>query len=314
MCTVGTECEGGYCVASGGGGSMRCGECDSDMSCMSDGLGLNCVSVQEGMTRYRKCSTGELGERCEGDSGCKDNICQIVESQGGTRGTCGLCHDDAECQASGMGKTCTTKMTDGKTYPQCSAGALGETCEGDDSCESGICAEIAFGPSTRKVCSQCRGADTECTDAMLGKNCTVVRVDTMSYLGCGMGALGESCDSEAGCTDSHCADLVGSMVCSACADDTHCGAEQSCSLAKPEMGMARYERACVDIASVANDGYCLPGDDDEVCTGHCVKVDMREYGACGECRPDAMPSDCADGKTCTPPKSTMGTLKGSVCE
>jgi hypothetical protein len=319
-CESGEECQGHYCTemrVQGGMTKMVCSECLSDESCQGDALGLNCVTdrMTDPEKPYKKCSTGELGESCQSDAGCAGMICRLTETPGGTRGTCGECHDDKECQDSGAGKACTNKDNGGVVYPQCSAGALGEACEGDDSCESGICGEIQGGgpQGTTKRCSMCRGEDKECVDAGTGKNCTVMGEMSSIYLGCGMGALGEDCDSEEGCTDSHCAAIAGQNVCSACSEDSHCAAEQNCSIVAGTSGFD-FSRGCVDKKSVANDGLCIPGD--EVCMNHCVLIEsmfLKDMGACGECRPDMAEADCGTGKTCTPPSIGMGGITGSVC-
>jgi hypothetical protein len=310
-CEEASECQGGFCTQTFG--AKVCGECDSDLGCQESGAGLNCTLESAADPSFLRCSTGALGEDCESDAGCEGGKCHLVETDWGTFGVCGECRNDQECQDSGAGLACTDKENNGVTYPQCSSGALGEACEADSSCESMICADAgAFGGN---VCSQCR-ADQDCVDAGTGKNCTAVEDDAgLTFLGCSSGMLGESCDSDAGCDGTKCASFGDAMICSNCAQDSDCAADQACALAADEDKNIR--RDCVVLASVADDGLCFASGTSEVCVNHCVVAfaDFNaDLGVCSACRPDHESEDCAADEKCTPPSFDAGMLKGAFCE
>ena len=188
------------------------------------------------------------GEACTVDPDCASNACHAVQGQ--AQGLCSECKDDASCQTSGVGKACVPKFADTGLdilFWECGAGALGDTCEADTSCEEGLkCATFTIVGMDLKSCSECQSN----ADCMAGTEVCNLGGDIgarKTYFEC---KANNSLDQDAACTPQaegaedackgFCADAEipifgkqpGLGLCGACRPDhaeEDCGAGKTCS-------------------------------------------------------------------------------------
>lgn len=150
-CESDAACANGLCdIAHHGYG--RCAECETDAQCRDAGLGLNCRYDRD--LNILTCGDGLLGESCDDDAGCAENIC--------TEGYCSLCRDSQQCRDNGDGHNCTFVFdpVEWIGFHQCLPGELGEKCDANESCVDGWCAETPAGDR----CSGCRNT-SDCDSA-----------------------------------------------------------------------------------------------------------------------------------------------------
>ncbi|HLT38513.1 MAG TPA: hypothetical protein VK034_19635 [Enhygromyxa sp.] len=182
----------------------------------------------EAPTGMEEGGLGNLGEQCQSDADCVDDLfCNGVPGFGGI---CSECASDSDCPE---GSNCTFLGA----YFGCGDGSQGQMCESDESCGDGLhCAEVVDlgGLFNGNFCSEC-AADTDCPEGQL---CApqIEFMDLMNISGqraCiepDTAPNGQLCDAE-GSGDEQCegfctvADVMGFLevgVCGECETDTDC--------------------------------------------------------------------------------------------
>jgi hypothetical protein len=184
-------------------------------------------------TSMEEGGLGMLGEMCQSDSDCVDELfCNGVPGFGGI---CSECASDADCP---MGNCTFTGA-----YFGCGDGGEGQMCESDEVCAEGLfCAEVVDlgGLFNGNFCSECK-VDTDCPDGQL---CAPVIefMDLMNISGqrsCidpETAPNGQLCDAD-GSGDEQCmgfcttADIMGLIevgVCGECETDADCAMNMTC--------------------------------------------------------------------------------------
>ena len=144
-CEASGDCLSGYCYNAGDGG--RCSQCETMVDC-ADPEATCSYDVDLEYAACLKPNGADCGSGSECASGfCNDEICSA----------CGAGGDGC-----GDGQTCVLDNTSG--YYACFL-ALGEACDAGAQCASGTCASRPGQGNDRRVCSECRVADTSaCAD------------------------------------------------------------------------------------------------------------------------------------------------------
>lgn len=113
------------------------------------------------------------------------------------------CVDDPDCQPCGADGTCTTECP--LPDVDCPTQAVGEICQADTQCETGLCVYWQDDPHS-KFCSEACGGDGDCPDGMrcqqvspFGRVCYYAGVEPP-------GALGQSCEEPTDCSEYVCAE------------------------------------------------------------------------------------------------------------
>ncbi|TPV92730.1 MAG: hypothetical protein B7733_24230 [Myxococcales bacterium FL481] len=164
--------------------------------------------------------------------------------------------------------------------------ANGENCDDSNECQSGYCSIALIGA----VCSDC----TDSADCpIVGQDC--VFDNTLGYRVCSLGELGDTCLSDAACSDGVCrirpTDTVG--LCSDCRNAQHCrdtGAGINCS---NDLAFGYYR--CSD-GSLGEECY-----DPVDCASTLCRPEGEEagYGKCSECLSDEDCRSSGAGLNCT---------------
>lgn len=220
------------------------------------------------------------GEDCGQNEECESGICAgVLAGQ-----VCSECAADEHCPVDGQ--SCVFESSLG--YRVCSAGQLGDLCQGDAGCEAGVCwrrPEAEFG-----LCSECRSA-SHCRDLGTGINCTMDL--TAGWYRCSPGKLGEECQEQSDCLSALCrpeGPEAGYGKCSECTTDAQCqtsGQGLNCTNKIPE--------------DLDDPTYFLCGDGqlgemceaDTSCTGERC---MQEH--CSECQTPQQCRDEGQGRNC----------------
>lgn len=171
-----------------------------------------------------------LGARCESAADCESGRCEKVYQLPMTMSqeqTCSGCAADADCPA---GEACGVEAGSGlKLYLACGAPdrhALGERCQGDAECATGICCE--------GLCSACC-AGRACTSGQtckerpwssLGKEYQATLFPWQCAPGAKLGEAGEPCLFDDDCDSGSCKGSGPLRVCSfdgrTCTQDSDC--------------------------------------------------------------------------------------------
>jgi hypothetical protein len=155
-------------------------------------FGFGCESPSAGATRVDlHAADFVLPWIAENDPSCgADNLCARVG-----------CPDDPDCQPCGPDGACTADCE--RPDLDCRTQAVGEICQADSQCESGLCVYWPGDP-TAHFCSRPCGTDADCPSGMscqpvgsLGRICY--------YDGDPPGLLGSDCESHAACGSYVCA-------------------------------------------------------------------------------------------------------------
>lgn len=202
--------------------------------------------------------------------------------------------------------------------PQPGSVELGDDCQADAHCKSGICKELYYPgepDSTEprpKTCAECRD-DAQCIAEKKGIVCTASMEE--GFIRCQDGSLGtpcekkEHCSGNLGCFKVKLGDNESFMKsCSECGSHSDCPAEgnRNCVARDSSENLAYFNRCLADGARKTGEA-CFPCEtgDRECAGGFCVKVKNEDpedtfcVGVCGECRAD---TDCKEGFRCTPAK------------
>ena len=289
-CPSGQECIANSCQPIMGDGTV-CSPCSMDTDC--GGPSDFCVRYPDGNTLCAKaCSspadcTGE-GEVCAGTSGGAN---QCARMAGGTFTCDGAmtgpeCRNDSECDPS---ERCNTGTGNCEARPT-DLGDLGEACEGNEQCNSGVCATTILG----SICTQsCDGFNTASCPG--GFYCDGEAVGV-----CGMGLclpgaaggtpLGGSCTADTDCATLNCG---GGRCVTACRPDSgvdtcpagyacQTGAAAGCGSCRAEADIGTIGDSC-EIDSDCRSGLCAVRGDETFCTADCADA-----------------TECPDSFTCTP--------------
>ena len=173
-----------------------CGGCAEDADCPDGGV---CGALEGAFGPYRACveaGSAELGAFCELDAQCASGHC--LHGLPFNNATCAGCGADEDCAE---GEVCGVEVLAGGAARVCEQAeplALGELCDANDQCQSGVC---CFG-----ACSECCGEWIPCAD---GAECgsSDPQGGTHALL-CGFGrsdrAAGEACGGDLDCKSRRC--------------------------------------------------------------------------------------------------------------
>ncbi|MCA9615572.1 MAG: matrixin family metalloprotease [Myxococcales bacterium] len=200
-CPSGQECVSGSCQAVTGDGSL-CSPCADSSECGGANdfclmyptggayCGVACTGAADCGTGYQCVSVGGTGQ-CVGVVGGSPS-CSGTTSTG--------CRSDSECSAT---QRCNTSTGACEARPTGGA-ELGQPCESNEACNSGLCATTAAG----SVCSQsCDGFNTASCPS--GFYCDGLATGACGAGVClagspGAGAVGDPCNDNTDCSNFYC--------------------------------------------------------------------------------------------------------------
>lgn len=274
-CPTGQECVSGSCQPIMGDGTV-CSPCTSNEDC--GGPADICIGYPDG-GRY-------CGQDCASNADCGGDTCAAL--QGGGRQCARVVGGNFTCTAMPMG--CTTS-SDCPVGQQCQGGTcvaglpgagLGEPCDSNDACSSGLCSN---GACTQTCNSNditgscpagfyCNGSAASCNEGFCLAG------------GPGGGQLGQSCTEDTECASLFCEAGSCSQPCTPDGAAT-CPSGFACQTGALEcLGSCQQSGALGDICDTnfeCTSGICATLGDLSFCTEFCT---------------DAMP--CPDNFTCTP--------------
>ncbi len=223
-CSSGQVCSGGTCMAGGAGGGIGAA-CSGGGDCMS-GLCRNstCTSTCNWTTPTSGCPSGYY---CDADdSTCETGYCTAGVAGGLANGA--SCGADTECASAlcangrcgdpcipGGALGCPSGFACQLGTLSCRgscqrSGALGDDCEGNSDCTSGMCAAT----DARNFCTDFCGDDSPCPDRF---TCTPAG-DAMVCVP-DFGGLGHPCMANEDCVSGLCAESGGELFCTRLCDD-----------------------------------------------------------------------------------------------
>jgi MYXO-CTERM domain-containing protein len=220
------------------------------------------------------------------------------------------CRSDSECSAT---QRCNTST--GRCEARPTGGAeLGQPCEANDDCNSGLCATTAAG----SVCSQsCDGFNTTSCPAGFycdGEASGVCGTGLCLAGAAGAAPLGATCAADTDCASLMCDGTVCSTPCrpdasvSACAMGFVCrpGAAPGCGACRSEADLGQPGDAC-GINEDCASGLCAVLGDQTFCTEICSETDP--------CPESFTCTPLGDGGTaiCVPPASRTRDDGGCGC-
>lgn len=282
-------------------------ECDDGGELSGDGCDENC-RLECGNRRPDPGEECDDGNRLDGD--CCSATCTF-EPAGST------CWSD--------GKPCTLDQCDGTGSCQhidndgapCDDGLF---CNGDDTCQGGLCAQHTGNPCPQTECNRCNETDNSCFDPLGtpctedGNECTLDRCDGGGTCTHPPRAAGAPCSTDGNeCTDDVC-DGAGACTHSAnnapCDDGLFCNGQDVCQgggcnahTGDPCTGGPECNQSCNEVEDNCFDPAGTQCSDegnectDDVCDG---------AGVCAH-PPNTAP--CDDGDVCT----SGDTCNGGVC-
>ncbi len=309
-CPSGQECVGGECRPVMGDGTL-CSPCTSDAEC--GGPRDFCIGYPSGGAFCgRACTSSEdcgAGFVCAGTSGGVSQCAGFDGSNftcaGGGPAPAG-CTNDSQC---GAGERCNTATGACEPRPADRA-ALGESCESDDECNSGLCATTAAG----QVCAQsCDGFDTSscpsgfyCDGEALGVCGTGLCLRGTA----GAAGLGASCTADTDCASLMCDGAICASPCRPDAAVNSCpmgyvcrpGAAAGCGACRAEADLAAPGEFCMTNEDCASGLCAVASDGDQFCTDFCDSAaDCPELFSCvpvGDTNVCVPPAPREDGGGC----------------
>jgi hypothetical protein len=169
------------------------------------------------------------GAQCSASTQCASGVCATLDVLGQWEAeSCGACRLDTDCDTGeACGQEYGTQELPHLACGEPSRHALGEACQHDGECSTGICYE--------GQCAECDGATT-CGEGAICDRHPAVEADTdrglepyMCDPAAGLRAAGERCLDDADCLSGSCDDHLGSLrLC----DSTGrpCDADEECTL------------------------------------------------------------------------------------
>ena len=210
-CAAVSECASGLCV--GGTCSQTCDwlsptSCPSGFYCDGDLTG----TCNDGVCRAGSAGAGAPGAVCAVDTECASLFCST--------GVCALPCIPGGAAACPAGFACQMG-----TSPSCGAcktsGALGDICDGNDDCTSGICATLG----DRRFCTAICDAATPCPSRYMCMSAGAVSVCVGDA-----GGLGEDCGTNVDCLSDICARDGDASYCTRiCSDGVPCPTGFACT-------------------------------------------------------------------------------------
>ena len=346
VCNRNEDCAGALCLSidgkkfctrdcgdAGKASDAKCGTCGH---CRDNGTDLGFTfqfyCVPEG-------SLG-IGQPCALTSDCSTAFCQDGYCSGQCIVVDGVasCADWQDCVAGVIAASpdisvCVAKGTDGR--------GLGDPCEGDWSCKTLKCLDVA---GTNRCSAECADdkpcAEGTCVDAGSGKRCVpagevgaVAEGGTCATpyacatgLSCFDRTCVRACQADSDCTDATCfpdASLQATYCAKACSAQADCPAAMTCwggrCIVSAHggtwlLGACRSDSDCE--TGICRQGTCTDAcASDAPCEGS-VLVVPQQFGMCSPCDPAKFDADCnapdaltlntcvtgVDGKTfCAPP-------------
>ena len=294
-CRTGEDCVQGMCQPEAGDGSV-CSPCNTASDC---GGGADfCLQYPTGGLYCGKLCSSQAdcgGDRCVNVSGTGQCI-RVDPTTGSPSCTTAPtgCDNDSDCRSD---EVCN--MSTGACEPAPMGSGLGEPCEDNTGCASGLCLPTPSGT----VCSRsCDWLDVgSCPSGFYCDGDAVGACGTGACLAgaAGAGDLGDACDSDTDCASLYCATGVCATPCipggaSGCPDGFRCqiGAGANCG-------------ACKQTGDVGD--AC---DTNEDCTSRiCAKREADGATFCtdvcaedADCRPPLTCDSVGDRRLCVPPK------------
>ncbi|MCB9614361.1 MAG: matrixin family metalloprotease [Sandaracinus sp.] len=276
-CPSGQECVSGSCQAVTGDGSL-CSPCADSSECGGANdfclmyptggayCGVACTGAADCGTGYQCVSVGGTGQ-CVGVVGGSPS-CSGTTSTG--------CRSDSECSAT---QRCNTSTGACEARPTGGA-ELGQPCESNEACNSGLCATTAAG----SVCSQsCDGFNTaSCPSGFYcdGEAAGVCGTGLCLAGVAGAAPLGASCTADTDCATLMCDGSVCATPCrpdasvSSCAMGFVCrpGSAPGCGACRSEADLGQPGDACGSNDDCAS-GLCAVAGDSTFCTDYCSDAD-----------------------------------------
>ncbi|HHH28619.1 MAG TPA: matrixin family metalloprotease [Polyangiaceae bacterium] len=209
-CSTGQRCESGSCVAAGSGSTPLGGTCADHAECESGSClagvctqscewpsgtcpsGFYCDGEATGACGAGVCLAGTAGggadgDHCSQDSDCANLYCFLgLCSQPCNPETVGSCPGGGVCQVGPLAcrGACGT------------SGSLGDPCDGNDACASGLCAETDDGSFCTNLCDD----SSPCPTGFRCSTAGAVRVCEPDG-----GSLGGACEANEDCATGICA-------------------------------------------------------------------------------------------------------------
>ncbi len=275
--------------------------CATNMYCANvGGCGGRCaVGTPEG---------GEIEDECTSDTQCITGYC--TDPGDGRRRCLVPCQGDAGTCLSG--EVCAAPPgACGGCVPEelvNSVRGIGEACDGDENCGSGIC----FDDEGFMYCSRACTEDADCGDAFHCRGDRCARGPRAN--------VGESCVTNDDCADGICASRGGDVrwctsVCGECPDGFACEPAGDTMVCSPVLGLIGDE--CAESADCVTN-FCAGIEGEMICTRlcgsdlpcaagqECVRADGRGTAVCVP-RGDARSGVDGDGGGCAASASSRGT-------
>ena len=305
------------CVGAGGSCTMN-SECTTQL-CSDTSAGRICTKSCDPLRPYIGC---DIGSFCERTSGC-DGLC--VPGSAGTRAVgeeCTLSTDCASllCADPGDGRTRCVRACEGDSglcgvgtacaaYPsECGACVdpallptpryLGEPCNADGECSSGICRDADGGKVCTRACSSASDCETgyRCRENVCERGAPEgvggVCRDGDDCAAPGLCAQRGAthfctvlCTSATDCPSGfECADVGGGSVCSPTEAllGESCASNEACTTGVCELGSGQCTRLC-DAATPCSPGFACRATADgvlSVCLSTAVTAAPRDSGGC----------------------------------
>jgi Cys-rich repeat protein len=220
-------------------------------------------------------------EACAASEDCADgSVCCLDAAVCGAKNRCVACASDADCgDLLCVAGACAPCREDA----DCAGSPAGELCNPDtNACVACLDDSVCAAGERCNSSGQCScGSSARCTEPGLG----LCRDE-----GC-------VCSDDSGCPTGAKTCILG--VCVACADDTHCGADEKCFAAS---SIAAYcgctkDEQCGSGKCEVTSGACVACLGDADCAGSAAGSKCAIEGGfiCVQCLSDA---DCAEGASC----------------
>jgi hypothetical protein len=264
--------------------------------------------------------------RCLDGLVCLSELCVSLDdpttSNGGTEGsgpTTGASSEGGE-SPSGEDDTASDSGSvddDGGSACNTAVPTSGQTCDGDDACQPGVCFHI---PAIGGVCGECT-TDADCPCG----GCTIPLPEPLGSpprgAVCNTGALGDGCESTAACQASLTCEnifeipgIVALRTCSECSSDSGCPGAQLCSPSIDPWDLSGVKR-CIMPGSLPLGSTCDHlGSGDQACSSGICAVgsfqNLADIGVCSECNSSAQ---CPGAELCDPPWFEPGQIVPGQC-
>lgn len=308
-CSLGAECDTGYCVDGVCCESPSCAVCSSCDQAAGPGFCNPIVSAEDpsGCSGASQCDSASVcklknGQSCNGagqcaSGNCVDGTCCIstcttpCRTCANASGTCTslvTAQDDDTCSGT---NTCSSAGTCGKKN--------GQSCGLGSECASGHCVDgTCCGDACTTPCRSCANASGACTSVIANQDDNACNgVNTCDSLGDCKKKTGQGCGAATECASGHCSD--GFCCSSACSEGCDvCSASGTCTVLGAgqtgQCGAYKCGGSAACPTTCTTDTQCVAGN---YCGGNACLPQKNKGQTCGASN-ECQSGNCADGVCC----------------